>query len=393
MATAKDGASKGVPLSTFVFLNVSSVVVFALSAAKLLSLSSSRRYSMTAAEVLLPTLGCVSALTYMLGFMGVSVVMEMQASQAEVKAPEAGDKWAVTEGHRGRQAGSALGAALSLLVWPGIVWFPVYMTCFGGKELFGAEMWSYGYWREGMPSPLGLSLGIGAVVAGMVPLVVYHGLRLRGYLGPLVPIERRGAPVYSFWRGLAGHLSQPEGFLLLGLYLCGTWMFELMPESYYSREGGINWGHVALQLLVQDLIQYVLHYAEHRASKAFYRISHKPHHFYTNPTLFEAFSASPLDTTCMILLPLYLTANIVPANVWSYMTFGALYANWLTLIHSEFAHPWDLAFRALGLGTAADHHVHHKLFKFNFSHLFSYWDIAFGTYRDPAKVLPFNEGV
>lgn len=30
----------------------------------------------------------------------------------------------------------------------------------------------------------------------------------------------------------------------------------------------------------------------------------------------------------MILVPLVITARLVPANVWSYMTFGSLYANW-----------------------------------------------------------------
>jgi lathosterol oxidase len=76
------------------------------------------------------------------------------------------------------------------------------------------------------------------------------------------------------------------------------------------------------------------------------------------------------DTILMILVPLMITARLVNANVWSYMAFGSLYANWLTMIHAEYAHPWDGLFRRLGLGTAADHHVHHKLFKYNFGHLF-----------------------
>ena len=28
-----------------------------------------------------------------------------------------------------------------------------------------------------------------------------------------------------------------------------AWMLGLMPQSYYNYEGGINWLHVALQLL------------------------------------------------------------------------------------------------------------------------------------------------
>jgi sterol desaturase/sphingolipid hydroxylase (fatty acid hydroxylase superfamily) len=71
------------------------------------------------------------------------------------------------------------------------------------------------------------------------------------------------------------------------------------------------------------------------------------------------------------------------------------------------------------LGTAADHHVHHKLFRFNYGHTFMwaefllyifltllksenklgriivrrYWDKLFGTYRDPASVCDFNKDV
>ena len=110
--------------------------------------------------------------------------------------------------------------------------------------------------------------------------------------------------------------------------------------------------------------------------------------------MFDAFNGSVTDTVLMILVPLYTTALCVRGvNVWSYMAFGSLYANWLTLIHSEWPHAWDPIFRRLGFGTAADHHVHHKLFTKNYGHLFMYWDYAGGTYRDPANVSVFNRGV
>lgn len=76
------------------------------------------------------------------------------------------------------------------------------------------------------------------------------------------------------------------------------------------------------------------------------------------------------------------------------MSFGSLYAAWLTLIHSEWAHPWEApVFRRLGFGTAADHHVHHKLFRYNFGHMFMYWDWIGGTYKDPESVKHFSAGV
>jgi sterol desaturase/sphingolipid hydroxylase (fatty acid hydroxylase superfamily) len=70
----------------------------------------------------------------------------------------------------------------------------------------------------------------------------------------------------------------------------------------------------------------------------------------------------------MILVPLAATAQLLHANVWEYMLFGGLWSGWLCLIHSEVHHPWDPLFRALGLGTAADHHVHHRTFIYNYGH-------------------------
>jgi len=42
----------------------------------------------------------------------------------------------------------------------------------------------------------------------------------------------------------------------------------------------------------------------------FYRKSHKPHHRFTNPKLFDAFNGSLSDTFFMILVPLFATAHI-----------------------------------------------------------------------------------
>ena len=109
--------------------------------------------------------------------------------------------------------------------------------------------------------------------------------------------------------------------------------------------------------------------------------------------LWDAFNGSLYDTVCMILLPLMLTARLVDANVWSYMAFGSLYSCWLTLIHSEYVNPWDECFRFVGFGTAADHHVHHKLFVFNFGHLFMYWDVLFGLFKSPLDVRVFNKDI
>ena len=36
--------------------------------------------------------------------------------------------------------------------------------------------------------------------------------------------------------------------MLLGSYLAGTWMFRIMPESYYSGADGVNFWHVFAQV-------------------------------------------------------------------------------------------------------------------------------------------------
>jgi len=229
------------------------------------------------------------------------------------------------------------------------------------------------------------------------PACRYHWLHARRRVfGEARAVQKAGPEPHDFWKSALEHLSQPEGFVMLGGYLVGTWMLGWMPASYYRFEGGIDWGAVATQLLVQDAVQFAMHLGEHKiddllqTKKKFYRASHKPHHRFTNPKLFDAFNGSVADTLCMILVPLFTTAHCVHTNVWSYMAFGSLYANWLCLIHSEVSHPWDGVFSAVGFGTAADHHVHHTLFTWNYGHLFTYSDRLCGTYKRPDMISKFN---
>jgi hypothetical protein len=265
----------------------------------------------------------------------------------------------------------------SFLLWPAIISLPLVLTHNDlYKEVFPAAWYDEtprDFWnvpKGQYPSPCGLTLGILAVIVGQIFVLVFFYLFKHGKLGSTFPVQKVGSPAYNIWEGMATHLSQPEGFVMLGGYLISTWMFGLMPATYYSFSGGINWLQVLMQLLIVDALQCVMHKLEHVLDPRLYKASHKPHHRFTNPKLFDAFNGSPADTFLMILVPLLCTAHLVHTNVWSYMTFGSLYANWLCLIHSEFVLPWDDLFRRLGFGTAADHHVHHKLFIYNFGHLF-----------------------
>ena len=315
---------------------------------------------------------------------------------------------------------------IGLLVWPLMLFLPLllnhtstyhYSTIFPrswytlqGQNWLNKSIEEGGIWEWGTSTlysssssngnplrhPLGLSLGISAVAIGQFFLLIYFRLHQQEYLGNTTSIQSRGAVKYNYAAALQNHLSQPGGFVLLGLYLSITWIFNMLPSSYYSFEGGIQYTRVALCLVVQDFLQYIMHRVEHVAHPKMYKISHKPHHKFTNPKLYDAFDGSVPDTAIMILFPLFVTAHIVrDCNVWTYMAFGSSYANWLTLIHSEVTFPWEPMFRRFGLGTAADHHVHHKFFKYNFGHLFMWFDWISGTYRNPKDVWgkEFNVGV
>ena len=288
------------------------------------------------------------------------------------------------------------------LVWIGMMAVPMLLTSpfspTSYKDVFPHERYSYDPSKDS-PKPLGLLLGILAVAVGQVFVLLYFFCHKFGYLSfGKTPrcIQSKGAREYFFGEGVTTHLSQPEGFILIGLYLSLTWMLRLMPESYYSFEGGIQVPETFASLVIQDGLQYVMHRLEHAVSPTFYQKSHKPHHRFTNPRLFDAFNGSVADTICMILIPLYCTALLVrTCNVWSYMAFGSLYGNWLVLIHSEYVFPWDGIFRRIGFGTPADHHVHHKFFKYNYGHLFMWFDQMAGTYKDPKEFTDraFNNGV
>jgi alternative squalene epoxidase len=195
---------------------------------------------------------------------------------------------------------SALGTmdvSVTACVWSAILLVPLTLTSKDTyKSVFPSEWYDSSprdSWNNSVyPSPLGLSLGILAVIVGQISVLIYFWALQSGAVGKSLAIQKAGPPPYNFREGLMIHLSQPEGFVMLGSYLIGTWMFGLMPSSYYSFSGGINWSHVLLQLVAQDCIQCVMHFAEHKLDARIYKASHKPHHKFTNPKLFDAFNGS-----------------------------------------------------------------------------------------------------
>ena len=244
-----------------------------------------------------------------------------------------------------------------MLFWTPLYWgyslfIPLYYSTVQTSHLHGVET---------------LILGLSSVAMGQMVTIGYYVIYNKYY-----------------WKkycicALEQLLYHPEGLALMGVYLALYWASGYMPSSYYTTNGGIYWNHVLSQLLLQDFLQFVVHYIEHKNSYL-YRKLHQSHHRFIYPTLLDAFSGSYQDSICMIIVPLFVTSRIIHTNAWSYMVFGTIYANLLSLIHSEVDHTWDPFSSVLGIGTARDHRCHHKKLKKNYGHIFMFWDQLFGTY-------------
>lgn len=159
-------------------------------------------------------------------------------------------------------------------------------------------------------------------------------------------------------------------------------MFKLMPDSYYDVESPVVWWNVLAQFLVVDFFTYLNHRivrfvfdlqrltsAQSHIIAPLYKAVHKPHHKFTMPKQYNAFNGSVFDTVSLILIPLFITHQVCryvhtdssvkldhnlrlfrSATCWDFIAFGTTYASIFTLIHSEYLHPWDHFFEALGIG-------------------------------------------
>jgi hypothetical protein len=161
---------------------------------------------------------------------------------------------------------------LSAFVWPLIVSLPLVLSSswspISYKDVFPAEWYDIDIDTSTSavfkPKPLGLILGIIAVIIGQNAVITFFYLYKFGHLSStpgqeptLVQRSKAFAP-YQFKDAVASHLFQPEGFVLLGVYLATTWMFHLMPNSYYSFDGSIQWRETFLCLVLQDGFQFTM---------------------------------------------------------------------------------------------------------------------------------------
>ncbi len=232
------------------------------------------------------------------------------------------------------------------------------------------------------PSPVGLFLGLFSVAVGQVVIVLYYYVRRELLQSSNYIQVKQQEPKTSLWTDLAHHVSAPESFLLVFGYLSFVWMFQLLPASYYDLSGPVSLWQLLLQFLVVDFFTYLMHRIEH-IFPALYIRSHKPHHHWISPKMFNAFNGSVPDTVSLILIPLFLTHQVCRyVNNWTFIAFGTLYAAQFTLIHCEFHHPWDRLLKLFWIGTAEDHSMHHALVTCNYGHFFTIYDRLFGTYRE-----------
>ena len=232
----------------------------------------------------------------------------------------------------------------------------------------------------------GLLWGLFFAGFGQVLIIIYHFCRSElGWFrfgAELIQPDRPSKKQETFYQQMIHHIFQPSAFALMGFYLIGIWKASLMPESYYQEDASVDWFHVLLQLLVVDVFTVINHMGEHSLA-SLYIASHKSHHRFVSPTLFDAFDGSLLDTVLLILFPLFCTCRTLTfVNTWSYIAFGFVYSTHFMLIHSEWPHFLDSVATKLAIYTANDHHVHHARFVYNYAHFFTFWDRALGTYRE-----------
>jgi len=155
----------------------------------------------------------------------------------------------------------------------------------GIQHIRADKNWKY-------PNPDGLLCGLAGAGIGQICCVAYQYLRrqvlLKSSSKKLIQL-RKLEYSRSFVQDVLAHMQRVELFLLVP-YLSLTWMFSLMPESYYDIESPCNFFHVLVQLLVVDFFTYVFHVGEHTISR-WYILTHKAHHKFTNPQLFNGMYA------------------------------------------------------------------------------------------------------
>jgi sterol desaturase/sphingolipid hydroxylase (fatty acid hydroxylase superfamily) len=124
--------------------------------------------------------------------------------------------------------------------------------------------------------------------------------------------------------------------------------------------------NIAQFLFILEFIAYWYHRLSHEIT-TIYKNSHKDHHINIQVYPIDFLEFDYIDNiaqTLYINVPLY----FVPMNINDYAIIYYIYATSAFLIHSPLI---------------TNHHIiHHQRFKCNYSLLFPFFDILFGTYAE-----------
>lgn len=143
-----------------------------------------------------------------------------------------------------------------------------------------------------------------------------------------------------------------------------------------------------VRLIVYDFVATVLHILQH--NRAFEWCNHKLHHSILSPT---TETSSFIATVSLIVgqyVPL-LVIGLLPlknGHFWDFLFVTVFASTHRQLSHSERMHFWEesVIFRYSMLCDTRFHHTHHLIPMKNFAQIFRFWDILFGTYKDPTEV-------
>lgn len=134
--------------------------------------------------------------------------------------------------------------------------------------------------------------------------------------------------------------------------------------------------HTTQFIIVTDLCVYWIHRSLHHA--AVYKYIHKHHHKWTNPTPFAGHAVHPLDAFLQ-MLPYHAYVFMLPLHKWIFLSTLVFINLWTVCVHDgDF--PVHRIFQYFA-SSAVEHTDHHLYFSYNYGHVFSLWDKAFGTHK------------
>lgn len=173
-------------------------------------------------------------------------------------------------------------------------------------------------------------------------------------------------------------------FLMAGMTACVDMYFLLGGSRLYDNIDDMGWTYFLLSpiffLFFTDTLIYWIHRILHWPSVYWL---HKLHHAYKETTPWSAFSFHPLDGFAQSV-PYHLYVFFFPMHSRLYMATLAVVGLWTVNIHDR------MTLRLWGVNGAAHHTIHHTKFNYNYGQYLTFWDRAFGTFKDPYAQWPYE---